>query len=217
MKKIIFLVFLLLSMYVFSKNIEFKSFNTYYTEHKIYWNSEISHEGSVLYYLDFTNEELPHEMTFITEYQSVLISGEKKGYIYHLKVTAKNIDREYLGESDEATLIIYDDDEEPLRIIGSKVENTDDKKIIHFILRNVSSKTIVNFEIRYWGLDILGNPIRINRRSLLKHIENNVEIRPFDFYDLYIEVFNVKNLKFSKGIIWYINFSDESFWEKIVY
>ncbi|SHE32596.1 hypothetical protein SAMN02745164_00215 [Marinitoga hydrogenitolerans DSM 16785] len=215
-KILIFFFIFFLFIFSFSEKITFENFDTFYENNKIAWDYDISYEGSILYYLNFKNLEIPQDLVFITEYKSVLISGTKKGYTYKLKVTAKNIDREFLGKSDEATLIIYDNDEEPLRIIGTKIIKNDDEKIIHFILRNVSQKIITSFEMRYWGLDILGNPIRINRRSFLKHEEKNIEILPFEFYDVYITIENKPALRFAKGDIWEITFNDESFWKKII-
>jgi hypothetical protein len=216
-KKVMIIIFIIFSMLIFSQKITFKPFDTYYNNHKIAWDFDITYDGSILYFLNFKTEEIPYEMEFITEYNSVLISGEKKGYLYKLKVVAKNIDREILGISDEATLIVFDNDEEPLRIIGSKVSKEEDKKIVHFIIKNVSSKIIKNFELRYWGIDILGNPIRINRRSFLIYKEEDIEIKPFEYYDLYIEIKNEPLLRFIKGEIWEIEFDDETIWEKIVY
>jgi hypothetical protein len=216
-KKVMIIIFIIFSIMLFSQEITFKPFDTYYNNHKIAWDFDITYDGSILYYLNFKNEEIPYEMTFITEYNNVLISGEKKGYIYYLKVIAKNIDREFLGESKTATLLVYDDEEEPLRIIGSKVINDENKKFIHFIFRNVSSKIITDFEMRYWGVDILGNPIRINRRSFLRYIEEDIEIKPFEYYDLYIEVKNEPSLRFAKGEVLEITFENEDIWKKIEY
>ncbi|MBM7558257.1 hypothetical protein [Marinitoga litoralis] len=216
-KKVMIIIFIIFSMLLFSQKITFKTFDTYYNNHKIAWDFDITYDGSILYFLNFKTEEIPYEMEFITEYNSVLISGEKKGYLYKLKVVAKNIDREILGISDEATLIVFDNDEEPLRIIGSKVSKEEDKKIVHFIIKNVSSKIIKNFELRYWGIDILGNPIRINRRSFLRYKEEDIGIKPFEYYDLYFEIKNEPLLRFIKGEIWEIEFDDETIWEKIVY
>ena len=201
----------------FSQEIIFKPFDTYYDERKIAWSFDITYDGSILYYLDFKNDEILQEMVFITEYSSVLISGEKKGYVYTLKVIAKNIDREILGESAPATLVVFDDEEEPLRIIGCKVKKEDENKYIQFILKNVSSKTIKGFELRYWGIDILGNPIRINRRSFLRYKEEDIEIEPFEYYNIKFEVKEEPLLKFAKGEIWKITFEDGTIWEKIIY
>ncbi|KLO24680.1 hypothetical protein [Marinitoga sp. 1155] len=217
MKKIFFNFFVLFFVVLtFSQNISFKNFNTYYIEHKIGWNFDISYDGSILYYLEFKNEEIQTDMTFITEYKDVLISGEKKGYIYYLKVVAKNIDRNILGESKIATLVVFDNEEEPLRIIGAKVVKTEEKKYIHFVLRNVSSKTIREFKIRYWGIDYSGKAIRINRKSYLKYEEKNIEIKPFDFYNVDIEIQDAELLRFVKGKIWEIIFDDDSEWKRII-
>lgn len=201
----------------FSQEIIFKPFDTYYDERKIAWSFDITYDGSILYYLDFKNDEILQEMVFITEYSSVLISGEKRGYVYTLKVIAKNIDREFLGESAPVTLVVFDDEEEPLRIIGCKVKKEYENKYIQFILKNVSSKTIKGFELRYWGIDILGNPIRINRRSFLRYKEEDIEIEPFEYYNIKIEVKEEPLLKFAKGEIWEIVFEDGTIWEKIIY
>ncbi|WP_129409460.1 hypothetical protein [Marinitoga lauensis] len=187
-KNIILFLTMFFFINVFSQEIIFKDFSSYYNNKKIEWIFDISYDGSILYYLNFKNEEIPYEMEFITEYRSVLISGEKKGYLYKLNLVAKNIDREILGESNEATLIVYDDEEEPLRVIGGNVKKYENKKIIHFILKNVSSKIIKEFELRYWGLDISGNPIRINRRSVLKYNEKNIKINPLNII-MYILMF----------------------------
>ncbi|WGS65071.1 hypothetical protein [Marinitoga aeolica] len=216
-KNIILFLMMFLFINIFSQKIIFKDFSSYYNNKKIEWKFDISYDGSILYFLNFKTEEIPYEMEFITEYKSVLISGEKKGYLYKLNLVAKNIDREILGESNEATLIVYDDEEEPLRVIGGKVKKYKDKKTIHFILKNVSSKIIKEFELRYWGIDILGNPIRINRRSVLRYNEKGTEIKPFEYYNVYIDVYNEPNLRFIKGEIWKILFEDDTNWEKVIY